>query len=907
VFLFLSGACALGYEIIWTRQLTLLAGTTTAAVSTVLAVFMGGLALGARLLGPLADRSRFLLRWYAALELGIGLFALAQPGILYWMDKVYLHFIPRDGHPGINLLALRIGVSAIVLLVPAILMGGTLPILLRYVSRRADRLGWDLGTLYSTNLAGAVLGSALTGFLLIRTLGMTGTILSAVLVNLSIGIAALWMSFVTPAGANFSQSCDPESERTGSIRPARRAILWTVVTLSGLLTMGYQVTWTRILIFSFGSTIYSFTIILIIFLLGLAFGSMMFSRIDRRVEGILFLSVSLFLAASGALALAPLAPHLPEWTQGISTVMGFSGGMQLCATIAGSLLVMLFPATMMGIIFPLCSRLLISNLEHSGETIGKAYWFNTIGSIGGSFLAGFVLIPLFSIKGCLLVFAGLQVLMAVVLLPWSALTRRSSCLAALSGLALVTAIAAGFLRALPGECPFDRISGGESRSPGEAPDTIKAHRDDPAASVTIVSAENGINVLRINGFEATSDSPGSGYMPMMSHLPMLLHGQARRVLVICFGTGSTAGAALLHPDAIIDAVEINRSVLDFAPWFGNANHGVHENPRAKLIHDDGRNFLATTSTLYDVITSEPMPPTQAGVVNLYSREYYALANARLNPGGLLVQWLPFHLLSVEESLSVLRTVQDVFPETTLWLWNTTGLIVARKGASVSVDLAALLQAYKNPGLASDLTRLEVPTPEEFLQLYTLGPSAVRDLSGGAPIITDDHPSLEFHPPRHGKTFATPRGITPSSASMLAAALQGRAEEEPPVDGITVKSRETFLDAFRLRNFQLTGDLFFKRGLPAEAAEVFEQGLEESTNAADRATFLFNLAITAHELGDPTKSLAYVDQCLAEAPGNRLALELRDRLQVQNQTSPAAQEREDPHPKSRRSSWIPPRR
>lgn len=877
-FFFLSGACALAYEIIWTRQLTLLAGTTTAAVSTVLAVFMGGLALGARLLGPLADRGRFLLRWYAALELGIGLFALAQPGILFWMDKAYLYFIPRVGHPGINLLALRIGVAAIVLLVPAILMGGTLPILVRHVSRRTDRLGWDLGTLYSTNLAGAVLGGALTGFLLIRTLGMTGTILATVLVNLSIGIAALWLSFVTPPLPS-KQSASPASERIKSLPPALRVILWAVVTLSGLLTMGYEVTWTRILIFAFGSTIYSFTIILIIFLLGLAFGSMLFSRLDGRVDGIRFLSVSLFLAAAGALALAPLAPHLPEWTQSLSSILGFTGGMQLGATIAGSILVMLFPATMMGVLFPLGSRLLIDNLEHSGETIGKAYWFNTLGSIGGSFLAGFLLIPLLSIKGCLLVLAGLQVLMAIGLLPWSRLKRRSSCLAGLSGLALVAAIAAGFLRTLPGACPFDRIPGGESPSPGEAPDTIKAHRDDAAASVTVVHTPTGINVLRINGFEATSDSSGSGYMPLMSHLPMLLHGDARRVLVICFGTGSTAGAALLHPDAKVDAVDINRSVLDFAPWFGQANHGVQGNPRATLILDDGRNFLATTPNYYDVITSEPMPPTQAGVVNLYSREYYALAKARLNPGGILVQWLPFHLLTVEESLSVLRTVQEVFPETTLWLWNTTGLIVARKGAPVSVDLAALLQAYKYPELAADLARLEVPTPEEFLQLFTLGPSAVSDLTEGAPIITDDHPSLEFHPPRHGKTFATPRGITPSSAAMLSEVLQRRASAEPPVDGISAESRKTFLEAFRLRNIQLTGDLYFKRGLPAEAAEVFERGLAESTTAADRATFLFNLAVTAQERGDQSGSLAYIERCLVEAPENRMALELQGRLRA----------------------------
>ena len=888
-FFLLSGVSALTYEIVWTRQLTLVAGATTPAVSTVLAVFMGGLAFGAWLFGPVADRSRHLLRWYGGLELGIGLFALVQPYLLLWMDKAYIHFIPEIGHDGLGVLGLRIGISALLLIVPTMLMGGTLPILIRFVSRRDECFGRDLGTLYSVNLAGAVIGSALTGFILIRVLGISGTLGVAVLVNLSIGFAALLMSRnaqPVPAPSQNKQSKTISKTTPASSTPTTlRLLLWSVVAFSGLLTMGYEVAWTRMLVFAFGSTIYSFTIILIVFLMGLALGSAIFARLDGRINGVLTLIVCHFLAAASALALAPVTTRLNAWTQSISAIWGFTGGVQLTATIAGSILVMLIPVTLMGIIFPLSSRLLIKNITGAGKGLGLAYWINTLGSMSGSLLVGLLFIPLLSIKGCLLALAAIQILLALLLLPWSQLTRRATTLVGASGLLLAALMTANFMRILPGPSPFDWTPAGESTSPGENPETIEAHRDDIAASVTVVRSETGVRVLRINGFEATSDSGASGYMPMMSHLPMLIHGHAQKVLVICFGTGSTAGAVLLYPGAQVDAVDINQTVLDFAPWFKGVNHGVYQNPRAKLILDDGRNYLATTTNFYDVITSEPMPPTHAGVVNLYSREYYALARERLNPGGLLVQWLPFHLLTVDEARSILRTVQDVFPETSLWLWNTTGLIVARKDAATTVDWAALSQAYHTPALATDLARLDVPTPQEFLQLYALSPKAVRDFVQGVPIITDNHPSLEFHPPRHTMTFATFRGITANSAVSLLNILRLRTLEEPPVQGMSEQDKRELSADFRTRNIQLIGELYHRRGLPAEAAKVFEQGLLASTKTADRATFLYNLAITAYEQGNNAGALAFIEQCLTEVPGNPMALELKNKLQAPSQRKP----------------------
>ncbi|MCX6896165.1 MAG: hypothetical protein NTZ16_11835 [Verrucomicrobia bacterium] len=527
--------------------------------------------------------------------------------------------------------------------------------------------------------------------------------------------------------------------------------------------------------------------------------------------------------------------------------------------------------------------MLVSNLAEAGGRIGRTYWINTLGAMGGALLVGLVFIPLLSLKGCLLGLAAIQTLLAVLLWPWIRLKQRSSALAGVGGIVLVVLAATNFIRLLPGPSPFDWSLGSEAKSPGAAPNAIEAHRDDVAGSVTVMRSESGVRVLRINGFEASSDSGASGYMPMMSHLPILAHGNARQVLVICFGTGSTAGAALLHPDVRVDVVDINQAVLDFAPSFKHANHGIHENPRANLILNDGRNYLATTTNSYDVITSEPMPPTHAGVVNLYSREYYALARERLNPGGLLVQWLPFFLLTDDQARSILRTVQDVFPETTLWLWNTTGLIMARKDAPVTVDWPTLSKAYQTPELANDLAKMDVPNPREFLQLYALSPKAVRTLTQSAPAITDDRPSLEFHPPRHNMTSVTARGITSEAAKIFSEIYSQRAREEPPVRSMNVWEKEEFISSFRIRNIQMSGDLYYKRGLPAEAAQITQAGLGIATAPADRAAFLYNLAVLAHEQGDNGKALNLLDRCLIESPGSKLALELKNK--VQNSAKP----------------------
>lgn len=871
-FFFLSGASALAYEILWTRQMTLVVGASTPAVSTVLAVFMGGLALGARYFGPLADRSRNLLRFYGLMELGIGLYALVQPLLLIAATRAYVALVPSVvDHSGL-LMIMRAGFAGLILLPPTLLMGGTFPVLLRFLARREISFGLDLGWLYAANLAGAVLGCGLTGFILIRALGMTGSLLAAVGVNLGVGAAALlW-------GRSLGSVDQGQSGSTCEVPPptvpAPKFLLWTILAGSGFLTMGYEVTWSRMLVFVFGSTTYAFTLILIVFLLGLSFGSALFARLEHRLPALHLLAASLVLAGTSALALGPVAVKLPEWIRAASHLLGFTPLVQLGATFVGSLLVMLLPAIAMGVVFPLVCRLLVGGHPEPGRRLGQAYLTNTFGSIAGSLLVGFLLIPLLSIKGCLLALSVIQALLGFALV--FALPARGKMIAGAATLLLPMLTGILFLKYSGGPSPFDRVD----LETGWTGARIEAHRDDVDATVTVVKSPAGVKALRINGFMATEDGEGAAYMPMMSHLPMLLHGHAKRVLVVCFGTGSTAGAVLLHPAARVDAVDINRTVLDFAPHFEHINQGVFRDERARLIHEDGRNHLLASPERYDVITSEPMPPTHAGVVNLYSREYYELCWKRLNPGGLVVQWLPFHLVSPEETRSILRTVQEVFPETTLWLHSNTGLVVARKGGPLEIDWETLTRAFADPRLAKHLVSLQIPRPEELAQLQILDAKGVRSFAGDAPVVSDDHPSLEFHPPRHRTTLKIPGRLKEIVETHLHA-CEGRPADPPPIRNASAADLAHLRARWKVRGNLVVATTLMKLGRLDDAIRLLNQGLGEAPIAEDRALCYYNLAMVSMARSDRKGALVLAERCLAEAPNSANARKLVDSLRISN--------------------------
>lgn len=825
----LSGASALVYEVVWMRQLRLTMGATTSAISTLLAVYMGGLALGAALLGRVADRSRSPLRLYAFLEIAVGLYALALPVLFAWASPLYVSAARAVPDSPALLVALRAAFGAALLLPPTLLMGGTLPVLVRFVGRSEARFGRDLGTLYGANLAGACLGSLAAAYALIPHLGLGGATLSAVVANLLIGALALSWKTTDPREPGAAATPPPEKAPGPLARRDRfRTLLYTTAFVSGFASLGYEILWTRVLLFAFTSTLQAFAVILSTFLAGLALGSVLFAVADRRGGRVRALATALSLGGLLALLLVPLSPRATDIVR--SFAAGGEGAVTAGMALAAGL-VILAPATLMGFVFPMTSRLLTRDLRHAGRGIGSAYTVNTVGAVLGSLTTGFVLIPALGLKGSLMALAAVQVAMGWALLPWAEGRAAARRLAALSGLGMLAAFwgASSLLR---GPNPFDRV-------PAER---IVAHRDGVAASVSVVRNERGGRTLRIDGFETAASDAVAAYMGMMTHIPMLLHPDPHRLLVICFGTGTTAGAGLHYPGARVDVVDIDPNVFAMAGHFRDVNGGVAGDPRARLVVDDGRNFLLTTTGTWDVITSEPMPPVFAGVSSLYSREYYALARRRLKPGGILVQWLPFHLMTPAEAASILRTVQGEFPETTLWVHSLTGIIVARRDAPVRIDTARLRALWSLPGLRGDLARLGVPTIGHFAGLYMLGPAGVRRISSGAPLVTDDFPLLETHAPLWLSGRWNAGRLCHNEAQALEVVYRARLDELLPLDPSP--------DAERLQGARpagsrlLLGGLYVDTGHYDLARAEFEAGLGAAADPAERDLFRRALAAVA---------------------------------------------------------------
>jgi hypothetical protein len=317
-----------------------------------------------------------------------------------------------------------------------------------------------------------------------------------------------------------------------------------------------------------------------------------------------------------------------------------------------------------------------------------------------------------------------------------------------------------------------------------------------------------------------------------------------------FDAIATAATTLCEAD--------NATVFRFADLFAEVNHGVARDPRARLRVDDGRSFLQTTAERYDVITSEPMPPTFAGVVNLYSREYYQLAWKRLRPGGLLVQWLPFHLVTADQAWSILRSVQDVFPETTLWLHENTGIIVARREQPIVIDVAGLRERVAS--VREDLRRVAVPDLNAFIELYGLGPAAVADLARRAAAVTDDRPSLEFHSPQH-RWQPTWGAFTPSQLEALVAVYTRRAREPLPLTAPLTEEGQALAAAHVGSSYALLGDAYLGAGRSGLARGIYEEGFARAGPPAQRAGFLFALAQIAEKEGRGREAVELVDRGL----------------------------------------------
>lgn len=733
---FLSGIAALVYQVLWLRLLALVFGVTVWAASAVLASVMGGLALGSFTAARVTDRVRAPLRWFGAVELAIGLSALATPLALGGVERVYVLIAPAlSGQPAL-LTALRVALSCTVLLVPAALMGATLPLAVRVALSRGAVLGERVSLLYATNTAGAIAGVLLAGMYLVGGVGISASFTLAAALNAVVGTAAIVTSFRLPVGSLVEAPGPRTSSSPGPAAPVgegARRLLLGVFTLSGFATFALEVIWLRVLVFYVMATTYAFTVMLAAVLAGIAAGSYAAAALIRaRLAGLgLLAAIELALGAATLLSLAVITRSRDAVALlGLGTDRATSGalGLQDLAFLAVTFGAILPAAFLLGLAFPIGLHLWMgSGAARAGERVGIFYGANVLGAIAGALAAGFVLLPSLGSRSSLVVVAVASAGSGLLLLR--VMRSRRSALAL--GVAGVLAFG-GALLVLP-----DPFAGAmERRYAGEQ---LLWREEGVQSTVSVHRAADGARALYLDGLHQANDRPEQVALHrMIGHLPMALHPEPRRVLVVGLGGGVTAGAVARHSAAVVEVVELSPGVVRAAAWFGHVNDEVLGRSNVTVRVDDARNYLLLHPGPYDVITADIIQPHHAGAGNVYSAEYFRLVRESLADDGIALQWLgPFP--ETRHKL-IARTFQSVFPETTLWAGGT--LMIGSK-RPLQIDPAALARRLVDRGLGAALADVGIRDFASLLALYSAGPDELRAYTGAGLILTDDRPMVEY--------------------------------------------------------------------------------------------------------------------------------------------------------------------
>jgi spermidine synthase len=892
---FFSGAAGLIDQVVWSKALGLIFGHTAYAVATVLAVFMAGLASGSAWIGHRGDRWERPIALYGWLELGVAATAaISLPG-LAGVRAVYVAAYPYAGGNAGALLALRFVGSALVLFLPTFLMGGTLPVLVRGLTRNAADLGARLSRLYWINTAGAVAGTFAAGFLFLPSLGLRRTLGIAVALNFAAGALALFLAREEPAPTSAMEISLPEKvEAPPSSAPSRFFLICFAIV--GATAMSYEIGWTRLLSTQLGSSTYSFTLMLGTFLTGIVLGSALFERWSRRrAPGSMTFAVTQTLTALAALAFLVFFTRLIEVLPPIlrATHESFRG--LVLAQFVTSALAMLPTAVVFGFNFPAVVVLIAGprsdNGTGAGAAVGRAYAWNTLGAIVGAVAAGFWLMPLLGSFHLLAATAGVNLALAAAISFTSTQRQSWKILAVAANLLLIVAAAfIGFSNYFydPAVASFNTLMYWNLY---DRPLTLREN----AHALDIVYFRDGLNAnisvartgdyiaLRTNGKVDASNHDATTQL-LLGHLAALAH-PPRRVLLVGFGSGMTASALAGYPELErLDVVEIEPAVVGAAPLLASLNRNVLLDPRVHVTFDDARNFLFTTRQKYDLIISEPSNPWIAGVATLFTREFYAAVRGRLTPDGAFVQWMQAYSLYPEDLRMLFATFLTEFHGATLWHGDAPDMILMAPSPPPGEILRRAQDHYGLPRLHDDYVQLGMEEAAGLFGFYLLDDAGLRKFSSGAQINTDDQTLLEYHAPRsllvHGledknrdailleQKSPLPGDFPPDARDAALAASAATSVNQDDADGA-----ERFLRALDTR--PVTARIATIRGRAALAHTNFQTAYRafDAALAIDPGSLeaAWGLAETDRRFGNNEKARAELQRILERDHGNLRAL------------------------------------
>jgi spermidine synthase len=840
---FLSGSAALIYEVCWIRKASLVFGSTTFAVSTVFAVFFLGLALGSFLFGRLARRLTRPLRWFSALEIGLGLFALASPMVFRFADTIYgmIYRAAPDAHWLLGIA--RAGLLGLVLLPVTTAMGGTLPLLCQRYAAGVPMASRRIGFLYGLNTLGAAAGAAVAGFLLLPWIGLTQTLHTAVALSVMIGLVVAVLPSSRREPAFNAMALGSVAQRYGNT-PRMPLLLYFGV---GFVALGLEVLWFRFLSLIIRNTVYTYSLVLTVVLIGIVLGAWLASSfVSRDAHAAPVFGALQLLTGVGVIGLMKLPPEL--WRAP-------GDDLRVCA------LLLLLPALLSGASFPLAIRMILKDSNAAAFSAGLAAAVNMIGGVLGSLLIGFVVLPHFGLQPAIWFLTLTSLLIGAVALLWphESSPRRQTA----SVFAVVAAGAVWFgLAAFGGpRLPADYLT---------ETGTLIDHREGYGAHLAVVR-QHGVTRLEIDRWWQGEDR--KNHQALSAHVPALLHSKPDAVLVVGAGTGQTSTRFLMHDVERLDCVDIEPTLFDFIrPHFDSA---WMADPRVRLIVEDGRSFLRHASEQYDIISLEVGQVFRPGVAYFYTSEAYSFARRRLLPDGLLVQFVPLPFFTLDQFRSVLGTFLEVFPQSALW-YNTSELLLI--GANSRhfpwrSDLAPV--PPWNDEVFNDLDFVywggpahAMNRPEVFLGGFLLGPESLARLAGPTARLRDDLPMLDYattaahhlHTNEIATAVALQRHLSP-----LASAFPFPLTPEFLKQAGAVQARNVGDIAASAMVRQAIG--LEERGDRAGAMAALERALEWNDENADANLRLGDLLFRD---GQPARAFDYFSTAARLRPINALA-------------------------------------
>lgn len=763
VILLLSGFCSLVYQTVWLREFRLVFGGAAPAASAVVAIFMAGLGFGGRYFGSWVERVGRPFRFYARLEVGIALAAMASPALLSLVRSLYLK---TGGTAGMGLGAatvMQLLMTAIVLGTPCFLMGGTLPAAMKFAQRDDDPRRSITAFFYGINIAGAVSGAALSTFWLLPTLGNRGTLSTAVVVNIAIALVAGLISMLQERDARQAEEASPVSNNEVLAAKAPSEFVLAAAFLSGFTFFVIEMVWYRISTPLIGGSVYGFGLVLCVVLAGMGLGGLLYSLILKKAEP----TVSGFTIVSALQALAVLVPYaLGDRVAHLALILDSSlRGLGLAELAAGWAVIMgilaFLPSLLSGMQFPMLVALLGRGNAGVGQQLGRAYLWNTFGSISGSLLGSFILVPALGLKNGWLFVAILIAMMSAASLLLQVRETQSAVSVFRRSKTALGALAACLIFALFATGPtatWQHTPIGYGRLKGQTETAItweRFHRDSQRNVVRAYDGrETSVAVIANGeyGFLTNGKSDGSavfdaGTQVMLGIIGAILHPNPQNACVVGLGTGTTAGWLADVPGMNrVDVLELENEIRKVAECFNPVSRNAMNHPRVNNITGDAREFLLTKGENYDIIVSEPSNPCRAGVANLYTREFYENARQRLKQEGIFCQWLQAYEVEPDTITTVITTLRSVFPKVEVWSTENVDLLLVCSQEDKPWNLDSIRQRIQLGSMKEALTRFWLTdTAEGFLAGCLSNSDYCTALAneGKCPLNTDNMNHLEF--------------------------------------------------------------------------------------------------------------------------------------------------------------------